>query len=192
VFAQEGMQNHIRGFEFNVDTGKVKPVCCKQPQYVPHESRVITTMVEKLEKKGIVEDDEGPWESPVVLASKPDQAHVHWSEFVFRLCVSYRTLNTFTRPFAFPITRCDEAVERVGDAQYYITADLDAGCWQVKMNKESKDKTAFFIPNGKKHWNSMPMGAMNAHAFFVAMVAKMEIKWNRLYENRSKLAKEVE
>jgi hypothetical protein len=142
VFAQEGMQNHIRGFEFNIDTGKVKPICCKQPQYGPHESRVIVALVEKLEKKGIIEDDEGPWGSPVVLASKPDQAHVHWSEFVFRLCISYRMLNTVTRPFTFPITRCDEAVERVGDAQYYITADLDAGYWQVKMNANSKSRTA--------------------------------------------------
>ena len=29
VIAEEGMQNHIRGFEFNIDTGKVKPICCK-------------------------------------------------------------------------------------------------------------------------------------------------------------------
>jgi hypothetical protein len=37
VFAQEGMQNHIRGFQFNVDTGKVRPTCCKQPQCGPHK-----------------------------------------------------------------------------------------------------------------------------------------------------------
>jgi hypothetical protein len=192
VFAEEGMQNHIRGFEFNIDTGTVKPICCKQPVYGPHESRVIIALVEKLEKKDIVEDDEGPWGSPVVLSSKPDQAHVHWSEFIFRLCVSYRAMNTVTRPFTFPITRCDEAVERVGDAKYYITADLDAGYWQVKMNQSSKEKTAFFIPNGKKHFNSMPMGATNAHAAFVAMVSKMEIKWDKLYETRCKKGKEAE
>ncbi len=192
VFAQEGMQNHIRGFQFNIDTGQVKPICCKQPQYGPHENRVITALAEQLEKKGIIEDDHGPWGSPVVLASKPDQAHVHWSDFVFRLCISYRNLNTVTRPFTFPITRCDEAVERVGDAQYYITADLDAGYWQVEMNPASREKSAFFIAAGKKHFNSMPMGVMNAHAFFVAMLSKMEIKWNKLYGVRTKKRKEVE
>ena len=41
------------------------------------------------------------------------------------------------------------------------------------MNQSSKEKTAFFIPNGKKHFNSMPMGATNAHAAFVAVVSKM-------------------
>ena len=58
VFAKEGMQNHITGFEFNLDTGTVKPICCRQPVYVPHKSRVITAVVlETLEKKNIVEDD---------------------------------------------------------------------------------------------------------------------------------------
>jgi hypothetical protein len=60
------------------------------------------------------------------------------------------------------------------------------------MNKESKDKTAFFIRNGKKNWNSMPMGATNAHAFFVAMLARMEMKWNQLYEKHTKLNEGVE
>jgi hypothetical protein len=161
VFAQEGMQKHVRGFEFNIDTGKVKPICCKQPQRRPHKSRVIMALVRKLKKKGTIEDDEGPWGSLVVLASKPDQDHVHWSEFVFCLCVLYRMLNNMvTRPFTFPITRCDKAMERAGDAQHCITADLDAGYRQVKMNPNSRDRTAFFIPQGKKHWNSMPMGAM--------------------------------
>jgi hypothetical protein len=192
VFAQEGMQNHIRGFQFNIDTGQVKPICCKQPQCGPHKNRVITVLAEQLEKKGIIEDDHGPWGSPVVLASKPDQAHVHWSDFVFRLCISYRNLNTVTRPFTFPITRCDKAVERVGDAQCYITADLDAGYWQVEMNPASREKSAFFIAAGKKHFNSMPMGVMNAHAFFVAMLSKMEIKWNKLHGVRMKKRKEVE
>jgi hypothetical protein len=101
-------------------------------------------------------------------------------------------LNTVTRPFVFPIARCDKAVERVGDAQCCITADLDAGCWQVKMNKSSKDRTAFFSSNGKKHWNSMPMGAMNAHAFFVAMASEMEIKWNAPCGERTRKRKEIE
>jgi hypothetical protein len=145
---------------------------------------VILSLVNQLEKKGIIEDDDGPWGSPIVLASKPNQEHVHWSQFVFRLCVSYRALNGITRPFTFPVTRCDEAVERVGDAKYVITMDLDAGYWQVAMSQASRPKSAFFIPDGKKRFRSMPMGATNAHAAFVAMVCKFEHKWNNLYQKR--------
>jgi hypothetical protein len=133
VFNPDGMQRPVRGFEFNIDTGRMQPICCKEPTYGHHETRVIKVLVEQLESKGIIEDDDGPWGSQIVLASKPHQDHVHWSQFVFRLCVSYRKLNAVTRPFTFPITRCDEAVERVGDAEFFITLDLDAGYWQVAM-----------------------------------------------------------
>jgi hypothetical protein len=37
VFAQEGMQRSIRGFEFQIDTGQVKPITCKVPVYGEHE-----------------------------------------------------------------------------------------------------------------------------------------------------------
>jgi hypothetical protein len=39
VFAQEGMQRAIRGFEFHIDTGPVKPITCKVPVYGEHEER---------------------------------------------------------------------------------------------------------------------------------------------------------
>jgi hypothetical protein len=58
--------------------------------------------------------------------------------------------------------------------------------------RESKEKTAFMMPCGKKHFCSVPMGVMNAHACFVAMVSKMEIKWNALYDARTKKTKEVQ
>jgi hypothetical protein len=179
------MQNHIRGFQFNVDTGKVKPICYKQPQCRPHKSQAITAPVEQLQKKGAIDDDNGPRGSPVTLASKPDQAHVHWSEFVCCLCVNHRNLNAVTMPFMFPVTR-------VGEAHHHITVDLDAGCWQVEMSPSSRWKSTFFLTNGKKQFKSMRMGAMNAHAFFVAMASKMESEWNKLCGVRTKKWKEAE
>ena len=44
------------------------------------------------------------------------------------------------------------------------------GYWQVHMHEKSRDKTAFFIPMGKKHWKRMPMGILNAHACYCAMM----------------------
>ena len=80
----------------------------------------------------------------IVLAAKPNQGHVHWKEYVFWLCVSFQLLNAITRPFQFPIPRCDDEAEKMGNCEFAITADLDAGYWQVKMHKGSLDKTGFF------------------------------------------------
>jgi hypothetical protein len=52
VFAQEGMQRAIRGFEFHIDTGPVKPITCKVPVYGEYEERVIQELVRTLQDKG--------------------------------------------------------------------------------------------------------------------------------------------
>jgi hypothetical protein len=87
------------------------------------------------------------------------------------VCVLYRKLNKVTRPFAFPVMRCEDAAEKTGDTAYFITKDLDAGYWQVNMRVSCKQK-----PRGKERFRSMPMGAKNAHPTFVAMVTSFEDK----------------
>jgi hypothetical protein len=62
--------------------------------------------------------------------------------------------------------------------------DLDCGYWQVALDKASQDKTAFYTPSGKKHWTVMPMGATNAHPFFIAMINEMQAVWNNQAETR--------
>jgi hypothetical protein len=64
----------------------------------------------------------------------------------------------------------------MGDDKHCIMADFDVGCWQSKrMEEASKEKTAFFIPKGKKAFSSKPMEATNAHAFFV--LATVMARW---------------
>lgn len=84
----------------------------------------------------------------------------------------------------FPVTQCDDAVEEVGDQEFIITGDLDACCWQAKLNDGSKEKTAFFTPEGKKHWNALPMGIKNAHPFFVAMILDFKQEWKHLFSEK--------
>ena len=67
--------------------------------------------VEKLLANKWVRKCGGPWGSMVVLAAKPHQENVNDIEkFVWRLCVSYRALNRITKPFQFPIPRCDNSL----------------------------------------------------------------------------------
>ena len=133
VFDPSGALRTIRGYVFSIDTGAHKPTCCKPPRYGPHESEVMRKLLDGLEAQGVIEDDFGPYGAMIVLAAKPNQGHVHWTEYTFRLCVSFRLLNAVTRPFQFPIPRCDDEAEKMGDAENAITADLDSGYWQVTM-----------------------------------------------------------
>ena len=134
-----------------------------------------------LEDQGVITDDFGPYGAMIVLAAKPNQGHVHWTEYIFRLCVSFWLLNAVTRPFQFPIPRCDDEAEKMGDAECAITADLDAGYWQVIMHKYSRDKTRFFTPDGKKHFCNLPMGTKNAAPFCVCMMMGMKKLWDHKF-----------
>ncbi len=83
VFDSDGMKRSILGFQAFIDTGTHKPVCCPLPKYGPHESKVMTQLVNALEKNGLVEDDDGPWGALIVLAAKPHQGHKHWTEYIW-------------------------------------------------------------------------------------------------------------
>ena len=54
---------------------------------------------------------------------------------------------------------------------------MDAGYWQIETEEASRDRLAFFVPNGKLQWTVMPMGALNAHAVLVAMMAVLQEEW---------------
>ena len=53
----------------------------------------------------------------------------------------------------------------------------DAGYWQIETEEASRDRLAFFVPNGKLQWTVMPMDALNAPAVFVAMMAILQAEW---------------
>ena len=178
VFAPEGLKHHIRGFVCHIDTGNAQPVCCSIPRYGPHEARVITQLARGLEANGLIEDAQSPWGAQVVLAAKPNQEHVHWSEYVWRLTVSYRKLNAITRPFIYPSRRCDDAARDIGKSKHFITMDFESGFWQVELHEQSRDKTAFFVPGGQKRWTVMPMGCLNAHGTFCCLVDALKRQWN--------------
>ena len=142
-------------------------------------------LVAKLEDNDIIKDGNVTWGALVVLAAKPHQDGVPWEDFKWMLCVSYRRLNQLTKPFAFPIPRCDDAVEDIDtEAKYFIVIDLDSGYWQVVAEKEAREKLDFFTPDGKKRWKVMPMGALNSASTVVAMMMELQRQWQALMEDR--------
>ena len=132
----------------------------------------MSQLLQHLLNNGLVEPDDGPWGAIIVLAAKPGQENIQWHDYIWRLCVSYRRLNKVTRTYTFPIPRCDDAVDDIGPNMiYFISFDLDCGYWQVQLEEASRSKTAFFTPDGKLRWTVLPMGFLNSHAIFVAMMS---------------------
>jgi len=110
-FCLKGARRPILDYEFCIDTGASPPVCCRRPSYGPHEKPIIMEQIKLLLANDWIEKCGGAWGSMIVLAAKPHQEHVDdISLFIWRMCVSYRGLNKVTRPFEYPIPRCDDAI----------------------------------------------------------------------------------
>ena len=179
-FTQDGLSLPIRGFEFVVDTGAAKPIACKIPRYGPHEAKVIMTLVHAMEANGIVSKCVSAWAALVVLAPKANQEAVPWHEYIWRLCVSYRRLNQVTCPYAYPMPRCDDAVDEIPPSMmHFASFDLATGYWQIVAAEATRHKLAFYTPEGLYTFDRMPMGALNAAPVFVSASNTMKLEWDK-------------
>ena len=67
-FCKEGAKRTILGYEFPIDTGNTKSVCCRKPQYGPYESKIIMVQLKALLGNEWIECCRVPWGSSIVLA----------------------------------------------------------------------------------------------------------------------------
>ena len=188
-FCERGCHRPILDYEFGIDTGDHTPVCCRKPSYGFHESKVIMQQIEKLLQNKWARKCGGPWGSMIVLAAKPHQEDMDDIEkFVWRMCVSYRALNRITKPFQFPIPRCDDSVYMLGNGSvkiFIITLDARQGYHQIVVRYCDQEKLAFFGPDDFKYcFTVMPFGPTNAPTFYTAMMRNFKEEWDCLFVER--------
>ena len=82
------------------------------------------------------------------------------------MCVDFRTLNKIVKPISFPLPLIYDILSLLGDSKYFTALDLKSGYWQVKLEEDSKEKTAFACHRGLFQFNVMPFGLSNAPAVF--------------------------
>jgi len=134
-----------------------------------YEGKLQECIRDLLDKK-IIQHSESPFNSPVVVVPKKDGS--------IRLCVDYRKVNecTVKKSFYFPDT--SELFDRLGGNKYFSTLDMQKGYYQVKMEKDSIQKTAFSCSEGHFEFLRMPFGLCNAPCTFQSVVQSILSKEN--------------
>ena len=141
-----------------INTGNAEPV--KQAPYrIPQKMREITNKkIEELLNADLIEYSSSPWASPTLLVPKRDGS--------WRFCIDFRKLNKATHKDAYPMPRVDDSIDALGDSYYFSSLDLISGFWQIQLDAEAKEKTAFVIQNGMYQFKYMPFGLCNGPSTF--------------------------
>ena len=123
---------------------------------------------------GVIWPSNSPWCNAVVLVRKKDGS-LH-----FR--IDFRKLNSLTVKDSHPLPCICETLESLAGAAHFLTFDMNSGFWQVPMDEESKQYTAFTLGSmGLYECESMLFGLCNAPPTFQRLMQNCLGKLNLTY-----------
>ena len=107
---------------------------------------------------GIISRGVSEWASPTVLVRKRDGT--------VRYCIDLRKVNEVTVKDRYPLPKISECIDALAGCEYFSCLDMANGYYQIKMEGEDRDKTAFVTKYGQFVFNRMPFGLSNAPGTF--------------------------
>ena len=131
----------------------------RAPYRVPFSRRqIMKNLIEEMLENDIITPSTSPWSAPVVLVEKTDPS----GETSYRFCIDYRALNAVTKRDFFPIPNLQDTLDQLGKSKRFTTLDLTKGYWQVEVETNDREKTAFSVPWGHYECKRMPFGLVNS------------------------------
>ena len=141
-----------------INTGDAPPVRMR-PYRVPEAQKErIENCIDDMLAQDVIRPSSSPWASPVVLVKKPDGSD--------RFCVDFRRVNSITKRDGYPLPLISESLDCLTGTQYFSSMDLMSGYWQIEMDEQSREKTAFITHAGLFEFNVMAFGLCNAPSCF--------------------------
>ena len=123
---------------------------------------------------GAIRPSNSPWCNTVVLVHKKDGG--------LCFCIDFRKLNTKTKKDSYLFPCIQGTFDSLVGARVFSTLDLKSGFWQIMMDEEYKQYTAFTVGNlGFFKCERMPFGLCNAPATFQRLMQSYLGEFNLTY-----------
>lgn len=118
--------------------------------------------IDQMLADGVIEPSKSPWSSPIILVKKKNNT--------YRFCIDYRKLNQVSIPDAYPLPYISSILDKLRNANYLSSVDIKSAFWQVPMEENSKQYTAFSTSRGLFQFRRMPFGLHSSPATFQRLV----------------------
>ena len=166
LFAQKDSElSHTDTVKMKINTGDNPPIKLRPYRTPLNNRKVIDDAIDEMLNAKIIQRSKSPWSFPVVIVDKKDGSK--------RFCVDFRALNKITKSNSYPLPVIDDILALLGRAKYFTSLDLKSGYWQVLMDDNDKEKTAFACHRGLFQFNVMPFGLTTAPAVFQELMARV-------------------
>jgi hypothetical protein len=122
-----------------------------------HET-FIKEEIDHLQQQSLIVPSHSPRTSPALVVGKANGK--------LQLVIDYRQLNKVIKPDAYLLLKIADMLDAMAHCKFFSILDLTSGFWQVRMNAQDQEKTAFSIKYGTFEFTVMSFGLMNAPATF--------------------------
>ena len=87
--------------------------------------------------------------------------------------MDYRRLNAVTQQDAYPLPRIDDSLDALSGSKFFSTLDLVSGYWQVPLDEDAQEKSAFATRSGLRKWKVLPFGLTSAPSTFQRLMERV-------------------
>jgi transposase InsO family protein len=166
IFSQSDEDlGHTDMVRHRIEVDDVVPFKQRYRRIPPGMLDEIRTHLQQLLAAGVIRPSHSPWASNVVVARRKDGR--------LRLCIDYRQLNNRTIRDSYALPRIEELLDSLGGMKYFSVLDMKSGYYQVGIEEEHKQRTAFTVgPLGFFEYNRMPFGLSNAPATYQRLMER--------------------